>query len=158
MKNKLFGILLIALEVLGVASMLTPIGRALESSAPARVWSYSLYTRIFGGGFTSSSQIANCGPLTFAWCLSLFSLAIVTVLVILYFCKIDLSRVTKITVFGMTTLFTGISSVLYFCSTVLVGNTTDAVLGIGAILSASVMVLSFVIGIYLLFKSVLAKE
>ena len=150
--------LLILLATFGGATMISPIGEALSSNASSVVWKYSLYTRIFGGGYSTSNQVKNCGPLTLAWCLSLFGLILSVILVILYFCHTELSKMTSIILFSTISVFYGVASILYFCAAPIIGNTSDAVIGLGTIFTASFLALGLLVALYCLLKELQDKN
>lgn len=151
-------ILLILLVVFGTGAMLSPMGKAIESSGTSRIWEYSLYTRIFGGGFTSSSQIKNCGPLTLAWCFTLFGLVLSALLVVFYFTNSMPEKITSIVLYSAISAFYSVGAILDFCACVIIGNTTDASLGIGTILTGIFLCLGFVVSAYLLLKEIFSEN
>jgi len=146
--------LLILLVIFGASAMFFPMGKTIESSGTSRIWEYSLYTRIFGGGFTSSSQIKNCGPLTLAWCFTLFGLILSVLFVIFYFTNSMPERITSIALYSGICTFYLVAAILDFSACAIIGNTTDASLGIGTIFTAIALSLGFAVGAYLLLKEI----
>lgn len=153
MKKNLKLIVLIILGVIGIVSMLTPIGRALEAESLLAKMKYSLYIYMFGGGTNVINTIGNVGPLTFAWCLSLFALIIIAILFVLYFFKKDLSRLTNIIVYSIISGLYLLAAILVWCILPITGFASSATLGVGTILTASVYSLGFVVSGLVLVKS-----
>ena len=157
MKKNINIVLLFLLSLFGVGAMISPIGKALESTSTSRIWSYSLYTRYFGGGY-SGSKIGNCGPLTLAWILNLVALVVCVVLIILYFVKYELSRKTSVILYSIISVFYVTAGVLVLATPALVGNTDSATLGIGSILTSCFMLAAFIVGLIIIIKSLFQKD
>jgi len=158
MKKYLKIILFVLVAVFNVGALISPVGRALDSSATSRVWTYSLYTRIFGGGLSTSSTIGNTPLITFAWCLSVMTLIVIGLLITFYFLKIEISKLTSIILYGSLSIGYLLSSLLYFCIMPIIGNTTDATIGLGTILTGSFMLVGFVVMTFVLLHNVLSQK
>lgn len=155
MNKGLKNALLIILGVFGAATMITPAFRALNSSSTSKIWTYSLYIRIFGGG---SAKVGNTGLLTLAWILSLVALVATVVLIILSIIDFEVSRKVNIITFSVIMVFYAVGGTLVIFAPQLIGNTTDAWLGIGSILTSCFMYAGFIMSlIFVLFYS-LKKE
>lgn len=155
MNKGLKNALLIILGVFGAATMITPAFRALNSSSTSKIWTYSLYIRIFGGG---SAKVGNTGLLTLAWILSLAALVATVVLIILSIIDFEVSRKVNIITFSVIMVFYAVGGTLVIFAPQLIGNTTDAWLGIGSILTSCFMYAGFIMSlIFVLFYS-LKKE
>ncbi len=155
MNKGLKNALLIILGVFGAATMITPAFRALNSSSTSKIWTYSLYIRIFGGG---SAKVGNTGLLTLAWILSLAALVVTVVLIILSIIDFEVSRKVNIITFSVIMVFYAVGGTLVIFAPQLIGNTTDAWLGIGSILTSCFMYAGFIMSlIFVLFYS-LKKE
>ena len=155
MKKGLEKALLIILGVFGVATMITPAFRALNSSSTSKIWTYSLYIRIFGGG---SAKVGNTGLLTLAWILSLVALVTTIVLIILNLVGSELSRKVNIITYSVIMVFYAVGATLVIFAPQLIGNTTDAWLGIGSILTSCFMYAGFIVSLIFVLNYSLRKE
>jgi len=153
MKKYFKVILLFLLLGSGLGAIFSPFGEAFESTNTNRVWSYTLYNRIFGEGTSK-----NVGALTLAWCLNLFALLAVIVLIVLYFAKIYPTKRSLIIFYGAIAGLFGVGSIIDFCACPIIGNTTDATLGIGTILTAIFLALGFLIAIAMLFVTLKSND
>src|SRR5574344_595775 len=153
MKKYLKIILLFVLLATGIGAMFAPFGKAIESSNISKVWSFTLYNRIFGEG-----SYKNIGPLTLAWCLTLFGLILTILLIVLYFVNSYPTRVTLIVLYSVIIgFFLGAAS-LDFCACPSIGNTSDASLGIGTIITAIFLSLGAVTSAVLLLRELKSND
>lgn len=155
MKKGLKNALLIILGVFGVATMITPAFRALNSSSTSKIWTYSLYIRIFGGG---NPKVGNTGLLTLAWILSLVALVVTVVFVILNIIDYEISKKVNLIAFSVVMLFYAVGGTLVICAPYLIGNTYGAYLGLGSILTSCFMYAGFIVSLIFVLYYSLGKE
>lgn len=155
MNKGLKNALSIILSVFGVMTMITPAFRAVNCEATGRVFKYSLYLRIFGGG---NPKIGNTGPLTLAWILSLVALITSIVLVILNLINYEISKKTNLITYGVMMVLYAVGGTLVIFTPQLIGITYNATLGIGSILTSCFMYAGFIMSLVFVLFYFLKKE
>lgn len=155
MKKGLKLTLLIVLGLFGVVSMITPAFRAIVSNSTSKIWTYSLYIRMFGGG---NPKVGNTGPLTLAWIFALVALITTVILIILNFLDYEMSKKAQIITYSFILVFYLTAGTLVIFTPQLIGNTASSSLGIGSILTSSSMYGGFIISFILVLYTSIIKE
>ncbi len=154
--NKVLKItLLFILGLFGCASLITPAFKAVNSSSTSKIWSYSLYTRMFGGG---NPKIGNTGLLTLAWVLGTVAFIITIVLIVLSFLNYEVSKKSLIITFAVIMVLYAISGTLVIFTPNFIGNTSDSTLGLGSILTSCSMYAGFILSLIFFLYNLFTNE